>query len=390
MKIAVYGGSFNPPHKGHLHAARCAAEKLKPDLFLVIPGFQPPHKILAVGSPTPVQRLELCRLNFSDIPNLQCSDIEINRGGTSYTADTLRQLKERYPDAELFLLLGTDIFLGITDWYDAAYILKNVTLIPFCRTADDADTIRAHAETLAMQYDAKVDVLFTEPVEAASTDIRAALHERGGAELMTDEVYSYIVRNRLYDVRVNFEWLREKAYAMLKPKRIPHVRGCEEEAVQLALRWGGDAEAAAEAAILHDCTKKVPLEGQLALCSQYGIVPDELEQISEKLLHAKTGAAIAQHVFGCSDDIVNAIRWHTTGRSNMTLLEKILYMADYIEPNRKFEGVEQLRVQAYDDLDQAMLLGFVMSLDDIRQQGNQAHHHTLEALAWYRDITLLR
>ena len=387
MKIAVYGGSFNPPHKGHLHSARCAAEKLQPDLFLVIPGFQPPHKSLAASSPTPEQRLELCRLNFFDIPNLECSEIEINRGGTSYTADTLRQLKELYPDAELFLLVGTDMFLGITDWYDAAYILNNVTLVPFCRAGGEIDAIREQTEKLRVQYGTAVDVLYTEPLEASSTDIRGALCERGGNDLLTDAVYAYIIRNHLYNARVNFDWLREKSYAMLKPKRIPHVRGCEEEAVRLALRWGADPEAAAEAAILHDCMKKVSLEGQLALCSQYGIIPDELEQISEKLLHAKTGAAIAEYVFGCSEEIVSAIRWHTTGRSNMSLMEKILYMADYIEPNRNFDGVEELRALAYEDLDRAMLLGFEMSLEDIRNQGNKAHHNTLEALTWYRDLT---
>ena len=116
----------------------------------------------------------------------------------------------------------------------------------------------------------------------------------------------------------------------------------------------------------------------------YGSVPDEIEANSEKLMHAKTGAAVARTEFGCCDAVVNAIRWHTTGKADMTLLEKIIYMADYIEPNRDFEGVDALRKLAYEDLDRAMLLGLDMSLEDIRSQGNPVHPNTMAARAWFQ------
>lgn len=386
MKIAIFGGSFNPPHKGHLNSALYAAAQLQPDLFLVMPDFQPPHKELAEGSPTPEQRLELCRLNFASVPNVECSDIEISRGGKSYTADTLRQLETLYPGAELILLVGTDMLLNISQWYDAEYIFKTVTVAAFQRSPDEMACIEAKASELRERFRARVEIISTKPLEAASTDVRTALRHRGGNELLTDSVYHYVIQNRLYGARVNFEWLREKSYAMLKPKRIPHVQGCEAEAVRLAERWGADPEKAAEAGILHDCTKKVPLAGQLALCAEYGLEADEIEAHSEKLLHAKTGAATAEREFGCDADVVSAIRWHTTGKADMSLLEKIIYMADYIEPNRDFDGVEPLRELAYRDLDRAMLLGFEMSLEDIRAQGNPAHEKTLEALEWYRNI----
>ena len=173
---------------------------------------------------------------------------------------------------------------------------------------------------------------------------------------------------------------------MLKPGRIAHVRGCEQEAIALARRWGADEEAAAEAAILHDCTKRATRDEQLELCRTYGIVPDELEAKSEKLMHSKTGAAVAQTEFGCESEIVDAIRWHTTAKPEMTLLEKIIYMADYIEPNRDFEGVEALRTLAYEDLDRAMLLGLDMSLEEIRRQGNPVHPNTIAAQEWFRKI----
>ena len=385
MKIAIFGGSFNPPHKGHLHSALAAAKQLRADRFLVIPDFQPPHKELAADSPTPEQRLELCRLNFADVPNVECSDIEISRGGRSYTADTLRHLREIYPDAELVLLVGTDMFLNISQWYDAAYILTTAGIAAFQRAPDELPYIEAKTNDLRARFGTKVEIIFSSPLPAASTDIRKALTQRRGNELLTDAVYAYIIRYRLYGAQVNLDWLRERAYTMLKPRRIPHVRGCEAEAVRLAERWGCDPEKAAEAAILHDCTKKVDLPGQLALCAAYGLDADPVERESDKLLHAKTGAAFARSEYGCDDDVTEAIRWHTTGRPDMTLLEKIVYIADYIEPNRDFDGVDRLRALAYEDLDRALLMGLEMSLEDIRARGNPVHEATLSALAWYQE-----
>ena len=139
-------------------------------------------------------------------------------------------------------------------------------------------------------------------------------------------------------------------------------------------------EDAAEAAILHDITKKLDLNEQLLLCERYGIINDTSEAENAKLLHAKTGAAFARERFGVSDAVYDAIRWHTTGRAGMTLLEKVIYMADYIEPNRDFPGVEKLRALAESDLDAAMILGLEMSLEDLRSYGISPHVNSLEAL----------
>ena len=384
MRIAIFGGSFNPPHKGHLNSALAAAEQLKPDLFLVIPDHQPPHKALEAGSPTPEERLELCRLTFGAVPNVEVSDIEVRRGGKSYTVDTLKELQHLYPDAEFYMLLGTDMLLDLGRWYKAQYIMSYCTIAPFQRDDEELAFIEAKALELKERFKAQVEIIRSTPFPAASTDIRELLRSRGGVELLTDEAYAYIIRKRLYGAEVNLAWLREKGYAMLKPKRIPHVAGCEQEAVSLARRWGADESLAAEAAILHDCTKKAVREEQLELCKHYGIVPDEIEAASEKLMHAKTGAAVAETEFGCCAAVVDAIRWHTTGKADMTLLEKIIYMADYIEPTRDFEGVDALRALAYEDLDRAMLLGLDMSLEDIRAQGNPVHPNTQAARAWFQ------
>ena len=133
------------------------------------------------------------------------------------------------------------------------------------------------------------------------------------------------------------------------------------------------------AALLHDCTKKLDMERQLALCAQYHIRLDDLERHALKLLHAKTGAAIARDVFGVDDAVYWAIYWHTTGHADMTLLEKIIYLADYIEPSRDFPGVEDLRQAVHADLDGGLLKALNDSIQDMRQWGNPVHHNTLDA-----------
>ena len=385
MTIAVFGGSFNPPHKGHLAAALAASRQLTPDEFLVIPDFQPPHKQLAEGSPEPEERLALCRLAFAAVPNCTVSDLELRRGGKSYTADTLRHLRAAEPETELILLMGADMYCSLHTWYDAEYILRTTRIAVFQRAAGEMPAIEAQRDALAAQFGTETELIRSQPMPASSTELRVALQSREGVAKLCPEVYAEIIRRRLYGAKVNFPWLREQSYAMLRPRRVPHVQGCEAEAVRLARRWCADEERAAEAAILHDCTKKELLPEQLRLCAKYGIIPDELERENGKLLHAKTGAAVARFEFGSDDEVVEAIRWHTTGRPNMTTLEKVLYMADYMEPTRDFPGVEELRRLAYEDLNRAMVLGFEMSLEDILSRGEMPHKNTLAALQWYQN-----
>ena len=128
------------------------------------------------------------------------------------------------------------------------------------------------------------------------------------------------------------------------------------------------------------------LPEQLALCKQYGIELDALEQRALKLLHSKTGAAIARSVFGVEDAVYDAIWYHTTGKPDMTRLEKILYLADYIEPSRDFPGVEELRKAVYEDLDHGLLLGLSMTIQEMEEMGNPVHHQTRDA----RDYLLKR
>ncbi len=385
MKIAIYGGSFNPPHLGHVEAARTVASALAPDRLLIVPASVPPHKELADGSPTAQQRLELCRLAFADIPGAEISEMELRREGKSYSYDTVRLLREENPDAQLILVVGTDMLLSFEKWYQFRYLLENCTLAVLARGEDDLDELRAAAAYLRTTYDADVTVLPHEPIAISSETIRERLETRGGEDYLSDAVYAEIIRHRYYGARPSLPWLREKVLEHLDEHRVAHVAGCESEAVKLAMHWGEDPELAAEAGILHDITKSLSYDEQLQLCEKYGIINNNSELEAPKLLHAKTGAAMARELFGVSDTVYEAIRWHTTGKPDMSLFEKILYLADYIEPTRDFEGIDELRELAFSDLDGAMVLGLGMTIDEIRRSGREPYVDTLDAYAWYKE-----
>ncbi len=385
MRIAVYGGSFNPPHRGHVEAAKTVARELRPDRFLIIPAGIPPHKALAEDSPSGEQRMDLCRLAFSEIPGAEISDIELRREGKSYSYDTVLQLRTDNPGAELCLVIGTDMLLSFEEWYHFRYLLENCTLAVLARGEEDGEELRERALQLRNEYGARITLLPHEPVEMSSETIRARLPLRAGEDLLPDAVYAEIIRRRYYGAKPELTWLREKVLDHLDDYRVAHVAGCESAAVSLARCWGEDPELAAEAAILHDITKRCGRDQQLQLCEKYGIIIDNSEKENYRLLHARTGAALARELFGVDDTVYGAIRWHTTGKPDMTRFEKILYLADYIEPTRDFDGIEALRALAFEDLDAAMALGLSMTINEVRRAGREVFIDTLNAFEWYNE-----
>ena len=388
MKIGVYGGTFNPIHVGHMAAARGAAEALGLDMLLLIPAGLPPHKVLAADTPGAKHRLEMARLAL-ECMELPCErrvlDLELKREGNSYTLDTLRELREKFPKDRLYFLMGTDMFLTFQDWREPGKIARLCTLCAFGREAGDRERLREQKIRLERELGADAVVLeLPGMVEVSSTQLRESLERGEGREFLAPVVYGYILRNGLYgtkaDMRhLSLEDLRCVAQTMLKHTRVPHVLGTEGTAAALARRWGADEESARRAALLHDCTKKCNWEQHMDLCRLYHIPLDKEERREEKLLHAITGAAVAREEFGVSPEIESAIRWHTTGKADMTLLEKIIYLADYIEPTRDFCDLRELRALAFEDIDRAMLLGLTMAVRDLKKRGVAVHSNSVRA-----------
>lgn len=164
------------------------------------------------------------------------------------------------------------------------------------------------------------------------------------------------------------EELEEVVCALLNPNRVKHVLGCRDTAVALARRWGADEKDAARAGLLHDITKVFDGPAQLTLAREYGIMLDDFSVHNPKTLHALTGAYVAREMFGENDAVFHAIESHTTGKADMNMLETIIYVADYMEPNRDFPGVEKLRYLATVDMQQALQCGLEMTLAHLKEQ----------------------
>lgn len=395
MKIGIFGGTFDPPHLGHRIAAKQIKEHLGLDKVILIPAKIPPHKALSEFSAEAEDRLVMTALMADGLDpkgSFAVSDLEIHRAGKSYTVDTVKALRKEYPDDELWLVMGSDMFLTFRDWKEPEEIAKMANICGFTRVPmESGQAMRQEAERLEKDFGARTRVIeLLEDIDISSSDVRKLFAEKKHQEidkLLWSQVYGYILQKGLYGLRVDLKkltdyQLRAVSYSMMKAKRIPHVQGTEQEAVKLARRWGADVRAARRGAILHDCTKYYSMEEHLKICARYNIQLDEMEQHAEKLLHSKSGAALAKHWFGESEEVVQAIFYHTTGKADMTRLEKILYIADYMEPHRDFEGVEALRELAYTDLDAAVALGCRMSIAEMQERGREVHPNTAAALSF--------
>ena len=165
----------------------------------------------------------------------------------------------------------------------------------------------------------------------------------------------------------------------LRPARFRHCRDVSQTAVRLAERWDAAIEKARLAGILHDCARNLKGEELLKTSRQFGMIPSPLELLQPALIHAPLGAIIAERRFGISEpQVLQAIRRHTTGAPQMTLLDKVIYLSDCIEPGRNFSGVRKIRDMAVEDLDAAVLLAYEHSILFVVANGGLLHPNTVE------------
>lgn len=199
MRICIYGGTFDPPHIGHMHACREFLNAFTVDKMYVIPTSTPPHKIRS-STVSGEDRLEMCKLAFSEIsPLIEISDVELKREGKSYTADTIRYFKNEGND-EIYLLCGTDMLLTLGSWYNAEYILTNAKIVCMRRECDieiEKD-IQAKKEEYETKYGTEVHVLDVCAIELSSSEIRNKINFSGDDGQITDKVLAYIKKNGLY------------------------------------------------------------------------------------------------------------------------------------------------------------------------------------------------
>jgi len=185
---------------------------------------------------------------------------------------------------------------------------------------------------------------------------------------------------------MTIEEMRALLQQSLKPKRYEHSIRVFETALKMAEHFHADKQKVALAALLHDCGRQIPKEGSTAKAKELGIAVDEVEKAQPILLHAKLGVYYAVHKYGVSPDdreVLDAIRYHSTGTADMTETAKIVFLADLIEPGREFEGVEEIRKASFHDLDQGMLLSYDNTIRYLLEDGLLIHP---DAVAGYNQL----
>ena len=246
MKIGVYGGSFNPPHLGHVRAAQACKQALGLDRVLVIPASIPPHKQLTSSSASPEERLALTRLAFENLPGFEVLDLEIRREGKSYTVDTIRELKAQYEHDELFLMMGTDMFLSFQDWYSPQEIARCAQLVCFSRYDADAENraaLQKQADTLEKLYGQRPLLLTNDCFDISSTEARRLLVFGIAEPYLPQAVLRRIEAQRLYgagrDYRgLPFDELKTVSLSLHKKRARRMPSACAKRRG----RWRGSSE----------------------------------------------------------------------------------------------------------------------------------------------------
>ena len=339
MRIGIYGGAFNPVHKGHVKLAEEIKEKAHLDKIIIVPSGLSPHK--SSGQLIDSEhRLEMCRLAFCK-EYFEVSDLEIRREGKSYTVDTVTELKSVYPVDELYLIMGSDMLLSFHKWYRYEDILSAVTICATTRQGDiSVDELRRYSEDVLKKEAIIIDF---EPFECSSTQVRKAILEGADASsLVGERVMAYISEKALY--RDRYTDTRKLLRSKLDDYRYIHSLGVADSARQLAGIYGADAEKAYFAGLLHDIMKNASRDEQLQIIKDGGIILTPPEKNNPKLWHAIAGECYLRTHMGITDpEILGGVRYHTTGKAGMTLHEKIIYVADYISAERSYPDVDVMR-----------------------------------------------
>lgn len=374
-KICIFGGTFNPPHIGHVRLARNAADRIGADKVIVIPDCVPPHK-QADRLASAEERIEMCISSFCSDSRFEVSATEIERGSRSYTVETLRELKKLYPDDELYLIVGSDMLATFTQWYCWEEILTMAKLVAASREKG----FEPKLEGFSQEQKNRVIYIEAEPFEISSSEIRDGIYSGKYDNAVCKGVLELIRKRGLYlrnDER--YEYLLNK---MLDEKRIFHSRCVSESAARLAEKYGADAEKARIAGLLHDIMKNASVEEHL----EYAPDMTETEKANHKVWHQFSGEGfLRRNGIIADEEILGAVRWHTTGKAGMTKLEKIVYVADFISADRDYPDVDVVRRLADISLEHAMLYTSRYTIGKLASTDAVIHPATLDC---YNDMLL--
>ena len=352
-RIGILGGTFNPIHVSHIMIALAAKDALCLDKVLVMPSKRPPHKENS-GIASDTDRAAMTELAIRGLEGFELSRLELDRDSEyTYTSDTLKELAGLYPDSRFYFIIGGDSLEQFHTWHEPGEILKNCVLVATGRGSVDAAKIKAVIQKLKIMYSEcsgssaeglpessggfVPEICYIQPpqTDLSSNLIRKLLsYDMSVCGMLHPEVESYIAEHGLYR-NDEYERIKERLKGLLKPRRFEHTISVAKTAAKLALLHGEDPDRAYLAGLLHDCAKYLDDEAMLSEGELKCPDLDDFDRGSIQLIHAKLGAVYAKEQYGINDEeILRAIKHHTTGCPNMSLLEEIVYIADYTEPGR--------------------------------------------------------
>ena len=387
--LAILGGSFDPIHHGHIAVAEAVLNQFKPQRVLFMPAGKQPHKLdkkVTQGK----HRYQMVLQSICNTPGLDVSKMELERKGPSYTVDTLREIKSICPKGcKIYLIVGQDALEGLPNWHKPKELLSLCEIITVPRPGHHPGKLESKVREIAKKYSAKINILNMPALDISSTYIRSCIKEDmqvGG--LMPPPAIEYAHRHGLYKApkpdlgNKHYKWAKAKIKQRLTPRRYKHTLGVVIAAEKLAAHYGADVNQARWAALLHDCTKEYGAEKKRILCQQWGIATDPIVESHIDLAHGLLGAESARRHFYIEDEVIlQAIRYHIMGNKNMGLLDKIIVLADFIEPYREdYYPLKQMRERAYVDINQAVALGITAMREVDGARGKELHHWSADAI----------
>lgn len=379
VRLGILGGTFDPIHNAHLRIARSAKEQFNLDEVLLLVSGEPPHKHSIAGKE---DRFAMVECALQQVEDIRVVRMEIDREGMTYTVDSLREIVSALgKDVELYYIVGEDALLDIPHWREYEKVMEMTNLIVFSRNGM-SDIDQAHALRQLKKYKNRIFFAKEALMECSSTAIRKRCAQGLSLQgMVLPAVEDYIKKHGLYAACApSFEETAKKIAVALSKSRYEHTLGVVLCAKALAERYGVDIPAAKWAALLHDCAKKIADDEAIAMCLAWGIELDEIMLAATQLIHGPLGAELAKREYGIEDEsILDAIRFHTTGKPSMSLLCKIVFLADMIEPGRSFIGVKELRTLAYSDLDKAVQKAMDQTIAFILQRNELLHPLTVLA-----------
>lgn len=383
MKIGILGGTLDPVHNGHIEIALAAKQALGLDQVALMPSGDPPHKVRATDK---LDRMHMASIAVEGYAGLYASDLEIRRQGPTYTVDTLSALTVEHPEVEWTYILGADALNKLDTWREFPRIARMCAFAAVSRPGCDVDLAKLRARAISSCYQTRVDLLPLSGPPMSSTAVRKRVAEGLPIDdCVPARVSEFIRQKGLYLCKYSEVQILERLKGMLSYHRFTHTLGVANTAQRLAPNCGVDPMRARLAGLLHDCAKSMPLDEMRDMVAKSLPDVDAQELETRAILHAPAGMVMARDMFGVRDpSILSAIRKHTVGDGEMSPMDALIYVCDFIEPGREpFPGLEKARKQAEKDIYRAMCCCARLTRKHLESQGRQMHPRTQALLDHY-------